>query len=38
MILSAKIPDQQIYKFTHIDKIFQNDIYARFDVVMEGNY
>ena len=38
MIINAQIPDQQTYKFVDIVKIFQNDIYSRFDVSMEGKY
>lgn len=38
MVVNAKMPDQQKYTFTEVHKVFQNDIYWRFDVKMEGEY
>lgn len=36
LIINAKTPDERYCNFTKVNKVFQNDIYSRFDVHIEG--
>lgn len=36
LIINPKTPNMEYCNFTKVNKIFQNDIYSRFDVYLEG--
>lgn len=38
MIINAKTPNEKYCEFKDVKQVFQNDIYSRFDVRIEGEY